>query len=172
MWPTKVGRVNVVESAPQTLPTDDDTLPSQPGEISVMSSRPRRKTGTKKATPAIVTFDDHASYTDAVRRPILSDLRNRVFGLDGRLQQTERCTPGHRIAYNIPGFKIFLEVKVQRAAIVLHLADGGCPDPNGIADDIPASHGWRQLKKRITILSTADLDAAWPFVEAAYRARP
>jgi hypothetical protein len=95
-----------------------------------------------------------------------------VLGLDGRLQQTERCTPNRRIAYNIPGFKIFPEVKVQRAGIVLHLADGGCPDPNGIADDIPASHGWRQLKKRITILSTADPDAAWPFVEAAYRARP
>jgi hypothetical protein len=60
----------------------------------------------------------------------------------------------------------------QRAAIVLHLADGGCPDPKGIADDIPESHGWRQLKKRITILNAADLDAAIPFVEAAYRARP
>jgi hypothetical protein len=35
-----------------------------------------------------------------------------------------------------------VEVKVQRAAIVLHLADGGCPDPNAIADDIPASHGF------------------------------
>jgi hypothetical protein len=63
-------------------------------------------------------------------------------------------------------------VKVQRAAIVLHLADGACTDPNGIADDIPASHGWRQLKKRITILTATDLDAAWPFVEAAYRTRP
>jgi hypothetical protein len=126
----------------------------------------------KKTTPAIVTFDDHASRTDAIRRPILYDLRNRVFALDGRLRQTERCTPGQRVAYNIAGFKIFLEVKVQRAAIVLHLADGGCPDTNGIADDIPESHGWRQLKKRITILSIADLDAAWHFVEAAYRARP
>jgi hypothetical protein len=47
-----------------------------------------------------------------------------------------------------------------------------CPDPAGIADDIPASHGWRQLKKRITILSMADLQAAMPFIEAAYRARP
>jgi hypothetical protein len=58
---------------------------------------------------------------------------------------------------------------MQRAAIVLHLADGGFPDPNRIADDIPESHGWRQLKKRITILSAADLDAAIPFIEAAYR---
>ena len=53
-----------------------------------------------------------------------------------------------------------MEIKVQRAAIVLHLADGGCPDPSGIADDIPASHGWRQLKKRISLESAADLDAA------------
>jgi hypothetical protein len=63
-------------------------------------------------------------------------------------------------------------VKVQKAAIVLHLADGGCSDPAGIADDIPPTHGWRQLKKRITILSEADLEAAMPFIEAAYQARP
>ena len=54
---------------------------------------------------------------------------------------------------------------MQRAAIVLHLADGGCPDPNAVVDDIPASHRWRQLKKRITILGMTDLDDAWPFVE-------
>ena len=168
----EIGRVDdVAKSAAQTLPADDDALPPQPGEISVMPSRQRRA-GTKKTAPAIVTFDDHASYTDATRRPILIDLRRRVLALDDRLRQTERCTPGQRIAYNIPGGRVFLEVKVQRAAIVFHLAEGDCPDPNGIADDIPASHGWRQLKKRITILSTTDLDAAWPFVEAAYRARP
>jgi hypothetical protein len=46
------------------------------------------------------------------------------------------------------------------------------PDPSGIADDIPASHGWRQLKKRISLESAADLDAAMPFINAAYRARP
>jgi hypothetical protein len=163
---------NVAESAASTLPADDNAQPPQPGEISVMPSRQRRRAGTKKTALAIVTFDDHASYTDATRRPVLIDLRSRVLALNDHLRQTERCTPGQRIAYNIPGGRVFLEVKVQRAAIVLHLADGGCPDPNSIADDIPASHGWRQLKKRITILSTTDLDAAWPFVEAAYRARP
>jgi hypothetical protein len=34
--------------------------------------------------------------------------------LDARLQQSERCTPGQRIAYKVPGGKVFLEVKVQR----------------------------------------------------------
>jgi hypothetical protein len=168
----EIGRVNVVEGLSHTLPADDHGLPSRAGEISAVSPHQRRKMSTKKVTPTIVTFDDHAAYTDAVRRPVLYDLRNRLFSLDGTLHRTERCTPGRRIAYNVPGFKIFLEVKVQRAAIVLHLADGGCPDPNGIADDIPASHGWRQLKKRIPVLGTMDLDSAWPFVEAAYRARP
>jgi len=110
-------------------------------------------------------------YTDAPRQPILRDLRKRVWALDDRLRQAEQCTAGNRIAYKIPGNKIFLEVKVQRAAIVLHLADGGYPDPNHIADDIPESHGWRQLKKRITILSSADLDAAFPFIQAAYQHR-
>jgi hypothetical protein len=168
----EIGRVEKTASGPaDASPADNEPLAAPSGEITVMSARQRRHANTKKA-PAIVTFDDHASYTDAVRRPILTDLRDRVLRLDDRLRQTERCTPGQRIAYNIPGGRVFLEIKVQRAAIVLHLADGGCPDPNGIADDIPASHGWRQLKKRITILNAADLDAAMPFVEAAYRARP
>ena len=118
----EIGRVDdSVESPTQTLPADNDALPSLSGEISVMPSRQRRRVNTKGEVPAIVTFDDHASYTDAPRRPILIDLRNRVLRLDDRLQQTERCTPGQRIAYNIPGGKVFLEVKVQRAAIVLHL---------------------------------------------------
>ena len=95
-----------------------------------------------------------------------------MLSLDERLRQSEQCTQGQRIAYKIPGGRIFLEVKVQKAAIVLHLADGDCSDPAGIADVIPPSHGWRQLKKRITILSEVDLEAAMPFIEAAYRARP
>jgi predicted transport protein len=105
-------------------------------------------------------------------RPILNELRSRVLSLDDSLRQGEQCTSGQRIAYKIPGGKIFLEVKVQRAAILLRLVDGGCPDPAGIANDIPPSHGWGRLKKQITILSVADLDAAMPFVEAALRAHP
>jgi hypothetical protein len=62
-------------------------------------------------------------------RPILNDLRSRILSLDDRLRQNELCAPAQRIAYKIPGGKIFLEIKVQRAAIVLHLADGGCPRP-------------------------------------------
>ncbi len=121
---------------------------------------------------APVPVEDHASYTDIVRRPILLEIRNRVLSLDERLRQTERCTSKQRIAYKVPGGKIFLEVKIQRAAIVLHLADGGCPDPSGVTDNIPTTHGWRQLKKRITIKHIADLEAATPFIISAYRARP
>ncbi|MGO7306901.1 GIY-YIG nuclease family protein [Rhizobium ruizarguesonis] len=151
---------------------DNDFFAAQSGEITVTNAHKQRRPSIKKSATATVTFDDHASYIDAVRRPILIDLRNRILQLDHRLPETERCTPGQRIAYKIPGGRVFLEVKVQRGAIVLHLADGGHPDPSGIADDIPESHGWRQLKKRITILGAADLNAVMPFVEAAYRARP
>ncbi len=122
-------------------------------------------------TAGPVSFEDHLAYTDAARQPILVDLRERVFGLDDRLREGEHCTPNRRIRYKKPGEKIFLEIKVQRAAIVLHLADGGCPDPNHVADDIPESHGWRQLKKRITILNGEDLEPAMPFVSAAYHAK-
>lgn len=119
-----------------------------------------------------MTFEDHEAYTTAPLRPVLRELRSRVLGLNDLLRQEERCTAAQRIAYKLSGSKIFLEVKVQRSAIVLHLADGGCPDPANIVDDIPESHGWRQLKKRILIMNLADLDAAMPFIEAAYHVRP
>jgi predicted transport protein len=137
-----------------------------------MTTSPQPPKTARKPARAPVTFEDHATYITAPLRPVLYDLRKRVLNLDGRLRQQERCTPGQRIAYNRPGYKIFLEIKVQRAAIVLHLVDGGCPDPDGVVDNIPASHGWGQLKKRITIKSVSDLEAAMPFIEAAYRARP
>jgi len=169
----EIGRVDdVLESEVQTLPSVNDVSPLRSEEISVMASSQQRLRANTKNGPATVTFEDLVLYTDAPRQPTLVDLRERVLRLDDRLRQTEKCTAkGRRIAYNVPGCRIFLEVKVQRAAIVLHLADGGCPDPNGIADDIPESHGWRQLKKRIKILTAADLDAAILFVEAAYCAR-
>jgi predicted transport protein len=118
-----------------------------------------------------MTFEDHAAYTTVPMRPVLNELRSRVLALDDRLQYGEKCTAAQRIAYNIPGSKIFCEIKVQRGAVVLHLVDGGYPDPARIADAIPETHGWRQLQKQITILSMADLEVAMPFIEAAYRVR-
>jgi len=140
----EVGRIEHSEQSAEPAPAEDE--PPQAGEITIAPAKPRKE-GGRKPPGTIVTFEDHATYTDAVRRPILAELRNRVLRLDDRLRQSEQCTPGQRIAYKVPGEKIFLEVKVQRAAILLHLADGGCPDPNHIADDIPASHRWRQLTK-------------------------
>jgi predicted transport protein len=168
----EIGRVDGVEVPAPEPPPAGDAPPARSGEISVGSSQQPRQVTTKKAPGAIVTFEDHAAYTDAPRRPILNELRSRVLSLDERLRQGEQCTSGQRIAYKIPGGRIFLEVKVQRAAILLRLVDGGCPDPAGIANDIPPSHGWGRLKKQITILAVADLEAAMPFVEAAFRAHP
>jgi hypothetical protein len=168
----EIGRVDEVEELAQKPPPADGAATSpQPREISVGSSQQPRKRSSLKPAGALVTFEDHAAYTDAPRRPILGELRRRVLNLDAHLQQGEQCTTSQRIRYKIPGGKIFLEVKVQRAAILLRLADGGCPDA-GITSDIPESFGWGQLKKQITLLSMADLDAAMPFVEAAYRTRP
>jgi hypothetical protein len=167
----EVGRVQKADDA---KPVVDDQAPSGPSrplpEITVVSpEQQRKKSGNARRTA--VTFDDHASYTDAPTRPILGELRRRVLALDKHLQDGEVCTPNHRIAYNVPGHKIFLEVKVQRAAIVLHLIEGNLPDPTGITSPIPASHGWGDLKKRIKLSPGGiKLDAGWPFVEAAYRA--
>lgn len=165
----EVGRIDEEEptSAFATEVGGSDPPPS--GEITVTSAQSSKQAG-RKAPRDAVRLEDHLAYTDAPRQPILLELRRRTWKLDDRLRQAEQCTPGQRIAYKIPGRKIFLEVKAQRAAIVLHLADGGCPDPNNIATDIPPSHGWRQLKKKIIIMNMGDLDAAMPFIEAAFRA--
>jgi predicted HTH domain antitoxin len=148
-----------------------EVTPSPSREVSVTRPRLRGK-GGGTSPRGIVTFEDHADYTDVERRAILIELRRRVLSFDDLLRQGEKSTTYHRIAYKVPGGKIFLEVKVQRAAIVLHLVDGGCLDPNRIAVDIPPTHEWAQLKKRIIIVKMADLDEAMPFIAAAYRSRP
>jgi len=124
----------------------------------------RRRVDSGGATG--LTFEDHASYIDATMRPILLDLRDRVRRLDDRL--TERCTSEQRITYHVPGNTDFLEVKVQRAAFLVRLKiEGG---PAGITSKIPASFKW-PYKSQIKVRSQADLEAAMPYVEAAYRAR-
>lgn len=163
----EVGRADQPETSPESAPAENDVPPS--GEITVAPAKVRKE-GGRKSPGAIVTFEDHAAYTDAPRRPILQELRRRVLSIDGQVQQGEHCTTSQRIRYKAPGGRIFLEVKVQRAAILLRLADGGCPDPDRITTPIPESFGWGQLKWQITLLTMTDLDAAMPFVEAAYRA--
>lgn len=163
----EVGRV---DDAPDrsSMSAAVDTTPLSIGELTAVPAL-SNKTRSKKVEMKVVTFEDHAAYITAPMQPVLYELRRRVLSLDARLEQEERCTSGQRIAYKIGQGRIFLETKVQRAAIVLHLAGADCPDPNGIVDDIPPSHGWRQLNKRLTIASAVDLEAAMPFIEAAYR---
>ncbi len=84
-----------------------------------------------------VTFHDHCSYTDEDRQPLLARIRRELHELDDRLN--EEVTASQRIAYNKLGRRVFLEVKIQRHAIVLHMID--VPDPDQILSKIPESHG-------------------------------
>jgi hypothetical protein len=163
----EVGRLEEESSVVQHVGSSGK--PPAIGEISATAGS--HEAGSRKKESQSARFEDHLGYTDPPRQQILKELRKHVFWLDGGLEQSEQVTAGRRIAYKKPGEKIFLEIKVQRAAIVLHLADGGCLDPNHIADDIPESYGWRQLKKRIAITNMNDFDAATPFIDAAYRAK-
>ena len=169
----EVGRVpdpKKVEAASEPASSGNDRKISSE-EVSVVSPKRRRRTESRSSGGSPVTFEDHASYTDAPRRGILAQLRRFILSLDDRLREGEVCTSRQRIAYKIPGDKIFLEVKVQRAAVVLHLIDAGVPDPAGIAISIPDSHGWGDLKKRIRISTSAEVETAMPFIEAAYQIR-
>jgi predicted transport protein len=111
-----------------------------------------------------VGFDAHFAYTDEERRPLLSRLRREVLALDNSLN--EKITAGQRIAYSKRGRNIFLEVKVQRHAIVLHMVE--VPDPDGLLSAIPESHEWNQLARRGKILNNAELDRLLPLIRVAW----
>jgi hypothetical protein len=109
-------------------------------------------------------FASHYDYTDNERRPLLVRIRREVQGLDTKV--IEKVTAGHRIAYSKPGRKIFLEVKVQRHAIVLHMVD--VPDPEGVLSAIPQSHDWKQLSRQAKVVTNAELDRLLPLVRVAW----
>jgi predicted transport protein len=128
------------------------TMPSTKKKISI-----RRR-------PAFLSFDHHYSYTDSQRQPLLNKIRHEVLDLDDRL--IERITAGQRIAYSKPGRKVFLEVKIQRHAIVLHMID--VPDPDRIMSKIPESHEWGQLTGRVAIKDASELERALPLIRTTY----
>jgi Holliday junction resolvase-like predicted endonuclease/predicted transport protein len=115
-------------------------------------------------TPMSAGFNDHYNYTDEERRPLLTRIRSKLVELDNRL--IERVTARRRIAYSKPGRNIFLEVKVERHAIALHMID--VPDPGQILSKIPESHGWRQLTGRVKITSSAELERVLPLIQNAW----
>lgn len=111
-----------------------------------------------------VSFEEHCAYTDQDLRPVLIALRRELREIDPSLQET--VTAGRRIVYHKPRRKIFLEVKVQRHAIVLHTVD--VPDPDSLLSVIPGSHEWHQLARRAKILNNADLHRLLPLVRVAW----
>jgi predicted transport protein len=111
-----------------------------------------------------VSFHGHYEYTDKERQPLLSRLRAEIVKLNNRLD--ERITAGQRIAYKKPGRNVFLEVKVQRHAIVLHMIR--VPDPDHILSDIPDTHEWHQLAKRMKIQTAGELEQVLPLIKTAW----
>jgi hypothetical protein len=116
-----------------------------------------------------ISFHDHYNYTDEKRQPLLTQIRSELHEWDNKLIET--ITAAQRIAYSKPNRKVFLEVKVQRHAIVLHMID--VPDPDHILSKIPESHGWRQLTGRAKIETNDDLKRTLPLIRAAWhRGKP
>jgi len=140
------------------------------GEMSFITSKVKRAArSSRNGTSGPVSFDDHVSYTDAIRQPILRQLRNDILALDDRLRSGETITPAQRIVYKIPGDKNFIEVKVQRTAILVRLIETSIHDSHGAVRKIPEEHGWGDLKDEIRISSTAEAEYAMQFIRAAYR---
>jgi predicted transport protein len=112
----------------------------------------------------MATFADHFNYTDSQRQPLLNRIRQELRTLDNNLR--ERITPRQRIAYNKTDRKIFLEIKVQRHAIVLHMIE--VPDPNGLLSAIPDTHEWRHLSRRAKIENNQQLLQVLPLIKTAW----
>ncbi|MBZ9864223.1 hypothetical protein LB515_02430 [Mesorhizobium sp. CA15] len=124
--------------------------------------------GKIDARPSI-SFKDHVAYTDARLQPILRQLRQHILEIDGCLHEGEAVTPAQRIAYTVPGTRRgFLEIKVQRNAILVRLIDTGLADPRGAIHRIPDSHGW-VVKDEFRILGKEDAEYVKPFIRAAWR---
>jgi predicted transport protein len=116
-----------------------------------------------------VTFEDHFAYTDADRQPLLRQIRQYIISLDDRLRRGETVTARQRIAYEIPGDKNFIEIKVQRADILIRLIETSVQDQRKVVRKIPESHGWGDLKDEFRISDPMDAEYALQFIEAAYR---
>ena len=112
-----------------------------------------------------MSFNDHYNYTDEKRQPLLVRIRREVHDWDSRL--IEKVTAGQRIAYSKPGRSVFLEVKVQRHAIVLHMVD--VPDPEQITSKIPTSHEWHQLARRVKLQTSDELERVLPLIRTAWQ---
>ena len=133
--------------------------------VPLKTFKPPRRAAKAMETPVSVSFNDHYNYTDEERRHLLIKIRQAVRGLDDNI--FEKVTPAQRVAYNKPNRKIFLEVKVQKHAIMLHMIT--VPDPDQVLSTIPGSHEWDQLARRVKIETDSDLDRVLPLIRIAYQ---
>ncbi|MEY9584279.1 GIY-YIG nuclease family protein [Sinorhizobium fredii] len=147
------------------------TDPVTSGDIDLVPRKPslgptRKRQGIPEAPTC---FEDHIAYTDALRQPLLREVRDRILAIDGRLHAGETVTPRQRIAYKLTGGTNFIEIKVQRSAILVRLPETSVVDRAGKVRKIPDTHGWGRLKDEIRISNASDVEYALPFIEAACR---
>ncbi len=135
-------------------------------EIDFVLRKPSVRQRIRQGIPEGPTcFEDHFAYTDALRQPLLREVRDSILAIDGRLRSGEAITRRQRIRYKLPGGTIFIEIKVRRSEIQVRLPVTGAMDVR----KIPDSHGWGRLKEEIRISTASDVKCALPFIEAACR---
>jgi predicted transport protein len=127
---------------------------------------PKRLAGQSagSAKGSAISFEDHVAYADAPLRPVLRELRRRIYSLGGG-EITEKVTRHQRVAYGVN--RIFLEVKVQKKRLLLRFFGTKIPDPRNVVTDIPDTHGW-QHDKEMAVEELTSLDYAMPFIVASY----
>ena len=169
--------VGLLEEDKHSTATGDPVVATEPvaGEVDLTphltAARRTSKMGAqaKSAPITAVNFEDHIAYTDVIRQPILRQLRQDIIAMDDRLAAGESVTLARRIRYKIPGGKIFIEIKVQRSAVLVRLTETPVADTSGVVRKIPESHGWGDLKDEFRLTSVSEVEYVLQFVRAAYQ---
>jgi predicted transport protein len=115
----------------------------------------------------MASFQNHLEYTSSECRPFLQEIDRYVRTLSlGYIVPT--ATPEQRIAYGI-SYKAhqFLEVKVEKEAILVRFKRTILRDPQHKIREIPPTHEW-PWECELRVCTEADVEYAKPFITAAY----
>jgi predicted transport protein len=113
-------------------------------------------------------YEEHVKYAQPAIRPLVKTLDQRIMALGSLSEPIRRqITPAQRFAYQIGTKQQFLEVKVQREAVLLRFKRTILRDEKSLVRDIPKSHGWTS-DQEILITNAEELEYAMRFAAAAF----
>jgi hypothetical protein len=117
----------------------------------------------------MASFQDHLKYASSSTQPLALELDKVIRGLGNVANPVRRhVTNEQRIAYSISTKRQFLELKIQKDAILVRFKRTILADPQKVITEIPKSHDW-PWDQEITVTDGDTLRYATRFIEAAHQ---